>query len=132
MQQRAFDNEKIEFIWSSEVIKIGGAVQITGVTQRETVTGAEHELPLNGLFVAIGHDPRCTVAAMRGQQTPDGHYNLERMLSDILRQGDEILCCDTCRDAQGMSEDMLISGVCRSKINELADLTFASDKTLVY
>ncbi len=58
MQQRAFDDPKIEFIWNSEIAAIQGADAVTGVTLRDTVTGAERELPLEGLFVAIGNDPR--------------------------------------------------------------------------
>ncbi|BDZ64628.1 thioredoxin-disulfide reductase [Agromyces mangrovi Wang et al. 2018] len=58
MQQRAFDDPKIEFIWNSEIAAIQGTDAVTGVTLRDTVTGAERELPLEGLFVAIGNDPR--------------------------------------------------------------------------
>ncbi|MGK5499742.1 thioredoxin-disulfide reductase [Streptomyces sp. URMC 125] len=59
MQERAFADEKIEFAWNSEVAEIhesGG--KLSGLTLRDTVTGATSELPATGLFVAIGHDPR--------------------------------------------------------------------------
>jgi thioredoxin reductase (NADPH) len=58
MQDRAFANEKIEFIWNSEVAAIGGDEQVQNVTLRNLVTGEESELQLHGLFVAIGNDPR--------------------------------------------------------------------------
>ncbi|WP_346767849.1 thioredoxin-disulfide reductase [Knoellia koreensis] len=58
MAQRALDNPKIRFAWNSEVAAIHGDGKLTGVTLRDTVTGAETELPVTGLFVAIGHDPR--------------------------------------------------------------------------
>ena len=58
MQKRAFDNPKIEFIWNAEVAAILGDAQVSGVTLRDTVTGEERALDLDGLFVAIGNDPR--------------------------------------------------------------------------
>jgi thioredoxin reductase (NADPH) len=58
MQDRAFENDKIEFIWNSEVVSIDGETAVNGVTLRDTVTGEQRSLPLEGLFVAIGNDPR--------------------------------------------------------------------------
>lgn len=58
MQQRAFDNEKIEFIWNSEVAEIHGADSAERLTLRNTVDGSESELPIEGLFIAVGNDPR--------------------------------------------------------------------------
>ncbi|GAA0399032.1 thioredoxin-disulfide reductase [Microbispora corallina] len=58
MQDRAFANEKIRFIWDSEVVDILGEDRITGVRLRNLKTGEETELPVGGLFIAIGHDPR--------------------------------------------------------------------------
>ena len=58
MQQRAFDNPKIEFVWNSEVTEIVGGSSVEGVVLRNTVTGEESSLALTGLFVAIGNDPR--------------------------------------------------------------------------
>jgi thioredoxin reductase (NADPH) len=58
MAERAFANEKVEFAWNSEVVEIHGEDKLTGVTLRDTVTGETRELPVTGLFIAIGHDPR--------------------------------------------------------------------------
>ncbi|ADU50110.1 thioredoxin-disulfide reductase [Intrasporangium calvum] len=58
MADRALANDKISFAWNSEVAEIHGDAQLTGVTLRDTVTGATRELAVTGLFVAIGHDPR--------------------------------------------------------------------------
>ncbi|MGO3147703.1 MAG: thioredoxin-disulfide reductase [Leucobacter sp.] len=58
MQQRAFDNEKIEFIWNSEVKEIHGDVAVDRLTLRNTVDGTESDLPIEGLFIAVGNDPR--------------------------------------------------------------------------
>ncbi len=65
MQQRAFDNPKIEFIWNSEVIEILGnnvpSKHVTGVRLRNTVDGTEREMPIDGVFVAIGHKPNSEI-----------------------------------------------------------------------
>jgi thioredoxin reductase (NADPH) len=58
MQNRAFENDKIEFVWNSEVVSINGEGAVNGVTLRDTVTGEQRDLALDGLFVAIGNDPR--------------------------------------------------------------------------
>jgi len=58
MADRAFANDKIEFAWNSEVVALHGEDKLTGVTLRDTVTGATRELEVTGMFVAIGHDPR--------------------------------------------------------------------------
>jgi thioredoxin reductase (NADPH) len=58
MADRAKAEPKIEFAWNTEVVGIEGEDKVTSLTLRDTVTGAESELPVTGLFVAIGHDPR--------------------------------------------------------------------------
>ncbi len=58
MADRAFANDKVRFEWNSEVSAIHGDQKVSGVTLRDTRTGEERELPVTGLFVAIGHDPR--------------------------------------------------------------------------
>lgn len=58
MADRAMSDPKIEFAWNSEVVALHGQDKLTGVTLRDTVTGAERELAATGLFVAIGHIPR--------------------------------------------------------------------------
>ncbi|TDW30202.1 thioredoxin-disulfide reductase [Cryobacterium psychrophilum] len=58
MQDRAFANEKIEFIWNSEVVGITGDEAVNGLTLRDTVSGTEASLPVGGVFIAIGNDPR--------------------------------------------------------------------------
>ena len=58
MADRAFANEKIRFTWNAEVVQLHGTERLTGIRLRDTLTGAESDLPVTGLFVAIGHDPR--------------------------------------------------------------------------
>ncbi|MGA1361414.1 MAG: thioredoxin-disulfide reductase [Ilumatobacteraceae bacterium] len=56
MQQRAIDNPKIEIIWNSQVTALHGEAALTGVTLTST-DGTTSELPVTGLFIAIGHKP---------------------------------------------------------------------------
>ena len=58
MAERAHNDPKIEFIWNSEVVNVNGKDKVSGLTLRNTQTGAESELTVTGMFVAIGHDPR--------------------------------------------------------------------------
>ena len=58
MQERAFADTKISFLWDSEVAGIHGEGKLSGLTLRNTKTGETSELPVTGLFIAIGHDPR--------------------------------------------------------------------------
>jgi len=58
MQDRAMNDPKITVAWNSEVAEILGEDRVSGVILRDTVTGATRELPVTGIFVAIGHDPR--------------------------------------------------------------------------
>ena len=57
MQDRAFKNEKITFVWNSIVEDILGDKVVTGVRLRNVVTGQTSELACAGVFVAIGHSP---------------------------------------------------------------------------
>ncbi|MET0672325.1 MAG: thioredoxin-disulfide reductase [Microbacterium pygmaeum] len=72
MQERAFTNEKIEFVWNSEVEDILGGDAVTGVRLRNTVDGSTSELALDGLFVAIGNDPRTHLVHGKLSLTPEG------------------------------------------------------------
>ena len=65
MQDRAFANDKIEFRWNSAVEEIVGDHAVDHVVLRDTVTGATSTLAVQGVFVAIGHDPN--TALFRGQ-----------------------------------------------------------------
>ena len=70
MQDRAFADPKLEMVWNSTVSAVHGEDKLTGVTLTDTVTGAERELPVTGLFIAIGHDPRSEL--LHGQVELDG------------------------------------------------------------
>lgn len=72
MQERAFKNEKIEFIWNAEVADILGEDAVSGIVLRDTVDGSTRELPLDGVFVAIGYDPRTHLVHGKLDLTPEG------------------------------------------------------------
>lgn len=77
----------------------------------------------------IGDAAAC---AKRGQQTPNGYYNLERMLSAIARRGGRIGVCGSCMDARGMALEELVEGAHRSTMDELTDWTLAADRVLTF
>jgi thioredoxin reductase (NADPH) len=72
MQQRAFNDPKISFVWNSEVTAIHGDTAVTGVELRDTFTGERRDLMLDGLFVAIGHDPRTHLVHGKLDLTSEG------------------------------------------------------------
>jgi thioredoxin reductase (NADPH) len=79
MQKRAMDNPKIAWAWNQEVTEVLGdkGVGVKGVKTRDTVTGETRELPMGGLFVAIGHQPNTDL--FKGQLDMDdvGYIKVE-------------------------------------------------------
>jgi len=71
MQERALADPKIRFAWNSEVAEVTGEDKVDALVLRDTVTGDTRELPVTGVFVAIGHDPRSELVA--GQVTTDSN-----------------------------------------------------------
>ena len=69
--------------------------------------------------------------ARRGQKVPQGFYNLELMVTSVIRRG-EVLLCGTCMDARGVSDDDVVEGAKRSTMPELAERTLAADKVLIF
>jgi thioredoxin reductase (NADPH) len=69
MQDRAFANDKIRFVWNARVTEILGAEKVEGVRIADVHTGEESTLAVTGLFEAIGHDPRSEL--VRGQVKVD-------------------------------------------------------------
>ena len=77
MQERAFANEKISFVWNSEVVDVVGDKKVSGVKIRNVVTGDESTLDATGLFVAIGHDPRSELFAGQLGRDDEGYLLVE-------------------------------------------------------
>ena len=102
------------------------------------------ERAYNGLRLAMalaktpGHVVRiflmgdAVACAKRDQRTPDGYYNLERMLRSLVAKGNEIGVCGTCMDTRGFGDGDLVEGVRRSSMAELATWTIDAEKTLVF
>ena len=57
MQDRVLNHEKIEVVWNSTVEKINGEGAVSSILIKDTIDSSEKELNLDGVFVAIGHDP---------------------------------------------------------------------------
>ncbi|MDN5658933.1 thioredoxin-disulfide reductase [Brevibacterium sandarakinum] len=87
MQDRAAADEKLEYFLDSEVAEIHGEDSLTGLTVRNTVTGATSELPVTGMFVAIGSDPRTSLFDDQLSLRPDGYLNVEGRTSKTAVEG---------------------------------------------
>lgn len=72
------------------------------------------------------------VAARKGQKTPEGYYNIERMLSRVLAGKGHVLLCGTCMDARGMTSEDVMEGARRSTMDDLAAKAVEADKVLVF
>ena len=70
--------------------------------------------------------------AKAGQQTPNGYYNVERMLKNVTRKGGRVLVCGTCMDARALAEADLLEAATRSTMDELGTLIVDADKVLVF
>jgi thioredoxin reductase (NADPH) len=77
MQDRALNNPKIEVVWNSEVAELHGEAALTGVTLRNTVDGSTSELALEGLFIAIGNDPRVWLVEDQVELTDEKFIKVE-------------------------------------------------------
>lgn len=91
-----------------------------------TLLTVEPELELT-LFL-LGDAVSC---AKRGQATPQGYYNVERMLVPIQRKG-LVLACETCLAARGLEAKDLVEGCRVAKLGELAALVLESEKVLTF
>jgi uncharacterized protein involved in oxidation of intracellular sulfur len=102
------------------------------------------ERPYNGLRLATAlgklEDSEVRVFLMAdavacakpGQTTPDGYYNVGRMIRGLVGRGVAIGCCGTCMDARGVGEADLAEGTHRSSMAELAEWTAWADKVITF
>ncbi|WP_125775631.1 thioredoxin-disulfide reductase [Antribacter gilvus] len=77
MADRATNDPKIEFAWNSEVAGVSGENKVEAVTLRDTATGETRELPVTGVFVAIGHEPRTDLVKGQIDLDPNGYVLVE-------------------------------------------------------
>ncbi|MFE3328691.1 thioredoxin-disulfide reductase [Streptomyces sp. NPDC059176] len=95
MQERAFADPKITFAWDSEVAEIQGEQKLSGLTLRNTKTGETRELPVTGLFIAVGHDPRTELFKGQLDLDSDGYLKVDAPstrtnLSGVFGAGDVV------------------------------------------
>lgn len=103
------------------------------------------ERTYNGLRLALAAlkaDPQADVtvflmgdavlAAKAGQKTPEGYYNLERMLDRIVLAKGHVLACGSCLAARALADGELVSGAERSSMDALAAATAAAERVLVF
>jgi thioredoxin reductase (NADPH) len=94
MQEKAFANPKIRFVWNAVVEEIGDAArgEVTGVTLRDVVTGALTRRDVSGVFVAIGHTPNTTLFTGQLEMTPGGyivtHDGTQTSVPGVFAAGD--------------------------------------------
>jgi uncharacterized protein involved in oxidation of intracellular sulfur len=70
--------------------------------------------------------------ALAGQTTPNGYYNLERMVASAIRHQAAVGLCGSCMDARGVDESKLVQGAHRSTLEELADWTLWAEKVVTF
>jgi len=94
MQDKAFANPKIAFVWDSEVAEVQDVAkgEVTGIVLRNLKTGARSELPLDGVFIAIGHTPNTTLFAGQVELDPAGyivtHHGSRTSVPGVFAAGD--------------------------------------------
>jgi thioredoxin reductase (NADPH) len=77
MQDRAMQNPKIEVIWNTEIAELKGAANLEAVTLRNTVDGSTKDLDLDGLFIAVGNDPRVWLVENQLELTAEKFIKVE-------------------------------------------------------
>ncbi|MEU6113884.1 thioredoxin-disulfide reductase [Streptomyces sp. NPDC047117] len=87
MQERAFADPKIKFVWDSEVAEIHGENKLSALTLRNVQTGDTSELPVTGLFIAIGHDPRTELFKGQLKLDDEGYLKVDAPSTHTNIQG---------------------------------------------
>ena len=89
---------------------------------------AKHEGQRVRMFL-VGDAAAC---AQAGQHVPNGYYNVETMLKNLVRHGGEVGVCGSCMDARGLVAEHLVEGTKRSSLDEWAQWTIEADKVVVF
>jgi thioredoxin reductase (NADPH) len=95
MQDRALANPTIEFQWNSQVTEVVGDGKVTGVRLQDTVDGGESELPVTGLFVAIGHEPNTALLGGQLELEDNGYV---RTFGGARTSVDGVFVCGDVQD----------------------------------
>lgn len=70
--------------------------------------------------------------ALPNQNTPQGYYNIERMVKAVISKGANVKACGSCSDARGIREISLIEGIEISTMSQLVNWTVEADKVLTF
>jgi thioredoxin reductase (NADPH) len=97
MQERAFKNPKIEFLWNSVIVDIVGDTKVSGIVVKSTTTDEVTELPVSGLFVAIGHEPNS--ALLKGQLELEANGYVRTMADSSKTSVDGVFACGDVQDS---------------------------------
>jgi thioredoxin reductase (NADPH) len=87
MQDRAMANPKIEVIWNTEIAELKGATNLEAVTLRNTVDGSTKDMDLDGLFIAVGNDPRVWLVENQLELTAEKFIKVEGRSSKTTLPG---------------------------------------------
>jgi thioredoxin reductase (NADPH) len=87
MQDRAMANPKIEIIWNTEIAELKGATNLEAVTLRSTVDGSTKDMDLDGLFIAVGNDPRVWLVENQLELTAEKFIKVEGRSSKTTLPG---------------------------------------------
>jgi thioredoxin reductase (NADPH) len=87
MQDRAMANPKIEVIWNTEITELKGATNLEAVTLRNTVDGTTKDMDLDGLFIAVGNDPRVWLVENQLELTAEKFIKVEGRSSKTTLPG---------------------------------------------
>jgi thioredoxin reductase (NADPH) len=96
MQERAFANPKIEFVWNAEVDEVQGDDAVCGLRIRDLRTGEHRELPVEAMFVAIGHEPNTHLFRGQIELDPVGYIAVRPGTTRTSREG--VFACGDAMD----------------------------------
>ena len=97
-----------------------------GLRMADALLKMEDDLDLTVYLTGDG-----VLCGKKGQLTPNGFYNIERMLKPVVRKG-MVLACRRCMEARGLEESELLEGVRKVRLAEPASLVLEADKVLTY
>src|SRR5208283_443047 len=87
MLERARNNDKIKFVTNHNVVAVDGETTVTGLRLRHSITGEETTLPVTGVFVAIGHEPRSALVRDVLDVDPDGYVLVQERTTSTSVEG---------------------------------------------
>jgi thioredoxin reductase (NADPH) len=96
MQDRAFKNPKIEFLWDSVIVDISGENKVSGITVESTKSGELSDVAVSGLFVAIGHEPNS--ALLKGQLDLEANGYVRTLGKSSRTSVDGVFACGDVQD----------------------------------